>query len=64
MFESLIGHKVVITLRSNSKVMFGLLVYEKKDSIQLKLDDNTPFIINKADISSSRPYEEREKNDY
>ena len=64
MFADLLGKKVTIRLKSTSTPVFGTLLIENEEAIQIKFIDGAVYTYNKSDVSSGRLYQERENNDY
>ena len=62
MFEDMIGKKIVIVLKGNSKSVFGKLIFEDEEAVKLEFDGGAIYTFNKDDISYGRLFKEESGN--
>ena len=58
MFEDMLGKKIVIVLKGNSKSVFGILIFEDEEAIKLEYEGGAIYTFNKDDISYGRLFKE------
>jgi len=58
MFEDMMGKKIVIVLKGNSKSVFGILISETAEAIKLEYEGGAVYTFNKDDISYGRLFKE------